>query len=81
MKLNVMLFDATGQDPYDATSYLSGIVEVLEEKSILSRTKHLGILGDVWLYQNSLQIKDITYRKAEGSQTFYSVTVERRSPR
>jgi hypothetical protein len=81
VKLDVMLFDATGQDPYDATSYLSGIVEALEEKSVLGGIEHLGELSTVWLYQNSLQVRKITYRRAEASKTLYAITVESRALR
>ena len=78
VKLTVILFGPTGEDPYDATSYLSGIVEVLEEKSILGGVTHLGELSDVWLYQNSLQVREIIYRQAEGSKALYAVTIEYR---
>jgi hypothetical protein len=74
--LDVMLLGATGgQDPFDVTSYLSGIVEVLGKRSGHGGIDHFGDLEHVWLYQNTHQIRDLTFRYAEASKTSYAITV------
>lgn len=61
--------------PSDATNYLGGIADVLEDKSSRGNLAHLGDLGAVWLYRNDRQIKNVTYRELESDETEYSVTV------
>jgi hypothetical protein len=64
-----------GADPWDATNYLGGIADVLEDKSRRGAAiQHLGELADVWLYRNDRQIKRVTYREEEGIHG-YQVTV------
>jgi len=75
VRLDVMLFGATEKDPRDALSYLSGIVEALQEKSDLDGINHLGDLGRIWLFRNSRQIRHVTYRENEGSRTAYEVSI------
>jgi hypothetical protein len=75
VRFDITLFGSTDEDPYDPTSYISGILEVLKEKSDLSDINCIGTLGRTWLYRNGQQIRYVTYRHVEGNQTGYSVTI------
>ncbi len=73
--LEVVMRASAGQPPWDATNYLGGIGDVLEDKSWRSALDHLGQLAGVWLYRNDRQIKEISYREIEAEATGYTVTV------
>ncbi|HZJ06136.1 MAG TPA: hypothetical protein VFD59_11780 [Nocardioidaceae bacterium] len=65
----------SGTDPWDATNYLGGIADVLEDKSRRGvRVSHLGELANVWLYRNDRQIRRVTYTEEPGPAG-YEVTI------
>lgn len=73
--LDVVVHAPAGQDPWDATNYLGGIADVLEEKSRRGTLEHLGELRQVWVYRNDRQIKEIAYRQLEAPDAFYTVRI------
>ena len=73
--LDVVLRCPAGQNPADATNYLGGIADVLEEKSHRGPLEHLGALAAVRLYRNDRQIKHVAYREDESAHVGYTVTV------
>jgi hypothetical protein len=64
-----------GGNPADATNYLGGIADVLEEKSRRGPLDHLEALATVWLYGNDRQLKQVSYREVAANQVSYTVTV------
>jgi hypothetical protein len=75
VSLEVVLRCPTGQNLADATNYLGGIADVLEEKSRRGPLNHLNALAAVWLYRNDRQIKQVTYREEESPHVGYTVTI------
>jgi hypothetical protein len=73
--LDVVVHAPPGQDPWDATNYLGGVADVLEEKSRRGPLEHLGELRHVWVYRNDRQIKEVSYRQREASETYYTVRI------
>jgi hypothetical protein len=73
--LDVVVRSPAGHVPSDATNYLGGIGDVLEDKSRRGALGHLGDLARVWLYGNDRQIKEISYREIEAEEMGYTVTV------
>ena len=73
--LEVVVHAPPGRDPWDATNYLGGIADVLEEKSRRGTLEHLGELRHVWVYWNDRQIKEVSYRQLEASGAYYTVRV------
>jgi hypothetical protein len=73
--MDVVLRSPAGKNPADATNYLGGIADVLEEKSQRGPLAHLDKLAEVHLYGNDSQIKQITYREIESAETGYTVTL------
>lgn len=62
----------------DATNYLGGIADVLEDKegkSLRTSIGHLGELANVWLYRNDRQIKQVNYREVASNETNYQIIV------
>jgi hypothetical protein len=58
----------------DATNYLGGIADVLEEKAHRAgQLGHLGDLADIALYDNDWQIEEIRYRWEDASDPSYLV--------
>ena len=70
-----------GQPPGDATNYLGGIGDVLEDKASRSALEHLGDLATVWLFRDDRQIRQVSYREEVASRVGYTVTVWRLSDR
>jgi hypothetical protein len=66
--LDVVVRAPAGQNPADATNYLGGIGDVLEDKSSRGPLDHLGPLSTVWLYRNDRQITQVSYREVESGQ-------------
>ena len=62
--LDVVIRAPVGMDPWDATNYLGGIGDVLEDKSRRTQVSlaHLGDLVTVALYRNDRQIREVHYR-------------------
>jgi hypothetical protein len=75
VSLDVVLRCPAGQNPADATNYLGGIADVLEDKSRRGTLEHLGALAAVRLYRNDRQIKHVTYREEESANIGYTVTI------
>lgn len=73
--LDVVVHAPAGQNPADATNYLGGIADVLENKAHRGALEHLGDLADVWVYANDRQIKEATYREMEAEEVSYTVTI------
>jgi hypothetical protein len=73
--LDVVVYSPNGRNRADATNYLGGIGDVLEQKAHRGPLDHLGELADVWLYGNDRQIKAVTYREAEADRASYTVTI------
>ena len=77
--LDVVLFVSTN-DPWDATNYLGGIGDVLEEKGRRGSLHHLGELATVALYRNDRQIREVHFREEPGVLAGYEVRVYRLDP-
>jgi hypothetical protein len=75
VSLEVVLQAPRGTMPGDATNYLGGIADVLEDKSPRGPLDHLDGLGNVWLYRNDRQIKQVAYREIASNRMSYQVTV------
>lgn len=80
LRLDVEVHTGPGEPPWDATNYLGGICDVLENKAKRSIAQpgsvdHLNELAQVGLYQDDRQIKEINYREVEGSKNQYVVTL------
>jgi hypothetical protein len=73
--LHVVLRAPADQPAWDATNYLGGIGDVLEDKSHRGALDHLAALAATRLYRNDRQIKEITYRETEADEAGYTVTV------
>lgn len=75
VSLDVVLHCPAGQNPADATNYLGGIADVLEDKSRRGPLEHLAALAAVRLYRNDRQIKQVAYREEESANIGYTVTI------
>ena len=73
--LDVVLYSPAGQNRADATNYLGGIADVLENKAHRGSLDYLGDLATVCLYSNDRQIKEVTYREVAAAEASYTVTV------
>jgi hypothetical protein len=59
--------------PSDATNYLGGVGDVLEDESRRGDLAHLGPLGAVALYANDRMLHEVTYRWEPAANTGYRV--------
>jgi hypothetical protein len=75
--LEVVLHAPAGKEPWDATNYLGGIGDVLEEKGRRGVLAHLGELANVALYPNDRQIREVHYRQQLDPEPGYEVRVFR----
>jgi hypothetical protein len=66
--LDVTLYAPPGRNPWDATNYLGGIGDVLEDKRRRGILPHLGSLRDVFLYLNDRQIREVHYRQVSSQR-------------
>lgn len=74
--LDLILHPSPERDPWDATNYLGGVADVLEDKSRRgTAVAHLGDLAQVWLYRDDRQIKQISYCEQPGMTAGYVITV------
>jgi hypothetical protein len=75
--LDVLLRAPSGRPPGDATNYLGGIGDVLQDKShpINLDLSHLGALQAVALYLDDRQIRRLRYDVEAGDSPSYSVRV------
>ena len=76
--LEVVLYAPVNEDPWDATNYLGGIGDVLEQKSRRGTLDHLGELASVHLYPNDRQIHEVHYQQEPGREGRYTVRVRNR---
>jgi len=78
--LEVVIESPEERLPGDATNYLGGIADVLEDKAARERQRpgalgHLGDLAAVALYPNDRQIREVRYRHRRGEVPRYTVRV------
>ena len=73
--LDVIVYAPAGRDPWDATNYLGGIADVLEDKGRRGDLDHLGDLRSVALYANDRQIAEVHYRQHSDLHPHYRVRV------
>jgi len=74
--LNVVVRATAEKDPWDATNYLGGIADILQEKTnVRISLEHLGDLSTVALYRNDRQIREIHYRQEYGEVPAYRVRI------
>jgi hypothetical protein len=78
--LDVVIYSPPGQDPWDATNYLGGIADVLEDKARRGALEHLADLAAVSLYANDRQIKQVSYRQEDASEARYVVRIRELEP-
>jgi hypothetical protein len=71
--LDVLLYCRDPFPPSDATNYLGGIGDVLEDKCRWGALEHLGDLADFGLYANDRQICEVAYRLISGEGPRYDV--------
>lgn len=64
-----------GQNPADATNYLGGIADVLEDKSHRGSLEHLGALATVRLYRNDRQVKQVADHEEQSAHVGYTVAI------
>jgi hypothetical protein len=75
VRLDVVLYAPDGSNPGDATNYLGGIADVLENKAHRGTLDHLGGLENVWLYRNDRQVKAVSYHETKADSVSYTVTI------
>ena len=75
--LDVIVRAPAGRPPGDATNYLGGIGDVLQDKSHPTSMdlSHLGALQEVALYLDDRQIRRVTYSVELAASASYSVRV------
>jgi hypothetical protein len=75
--LDVVLRRPTGHHSGDATNFLGGIGDVLQDKRRGASVSlaHLGVLVDVALYVDDRQIRQLSYREEAADEPSYSVRV------
>lgn len=73
--LSVTIFSPDGEVPGDATNYLGGIGDVLEDKSRRGALDHLGDLAGTSLFENDRQIREVAYRIERSQETQYEVRI------
>lgn len=61
--------------PSDATNYLGGVADVLENKGHRGDLAHLGQLAHISLYQSDRQFHDVRYRWELGPEVHYQVRI------
>jgi hypothetical protein len=66
---------APAWDASNATNYLGGIADVLEEKAHRGRLDHLGELAAFAVYANDRQLHDVRLRWEENAEQAYTVTL------
>jgi hypothetical protein len=59
----------------DATNYLGGVADVLEDKSRRGTLAHLGDLARFGLYDNDSQIEEVRYRWRDQERPSYRVRI------
>ena len=72
--LELRIFAPSKKVPSDATNYLGGIGDTLENKDRRGKLDHLGHLAFVHLYQNDSQIQEVHYFLIDAPETRFEVT-------
>src|SRR5437773_3142430 len=70
--LDVRLASPRDGNRSDATNYLGGIADVLEDKAHRGKLEHLGDLAVFGLYANDRQIEAVHYSWEAGNSTAYA---------
>ena len=75
--LDVTVRTPTPRPPADATNFLGGIADVLQDKTrpLNVDLSHLGPLQGIALYRNDRQISRITYRTEPAETSSYQVRI------
>lgn len=73
-----LVVESPQEPPSDATNYLGGVGDVLEDKAHRGQLEHLADLASVSLYANDCQIHEVHYRWEQADRTRYIVRVWRR---
>jgi hypothetical protein len=73
--MEVVLYAPLGGVRGDATNYLGGIADVLEQKSRRVAIDHLGELAQMWLYEDDKWIKQVSYKEVAADRVGYRVTI------
>lgn len=72
--MDVVLTTGGLQHTSDATNYLGGIADALEDKGHRAMyVAHLGDLGAVALFDNDRQLREVHYRQQYGERDSYTV--------
>jgi hypothetical protein len=77
LALDLVLVSPTAP-PSDATNYLGGVADVLEDKTHRGDLSHLGSLADVALYGNDRQLHEVSFRWEAGPTVGYRLRVRPR---
>jgi hypothetical protein len=75
--LEVTVSCGRGPSRSDATNYLGGIGDVLEDKSRRGTLDHLGELATFGLYDNDRQIEEVAYHWQPSADPSYAVRLWR----
>jgi hypothetical protein len=70
-----LILTSPAPPPSDATNYLGGVADVLEDKKHRGDLPHLGELEDFALYRNDRQFHEVRYRWEQGSNIRYQVRI------
>jgi hypothetical protein len=70
-----LVLTSPAQPPSDATNYLGGVADVLEDKGRRGDLAHLGELAHFALYRNDRQFQDVRYRWEHGPDARYQVRI------
>lgn len=73
--MDVVVYAPPGKVRGDATNYLGGIADVLEQKNGRVAIEHLGELTQVWVYGNDRQLKQVSYKEVAADRIGYRVVV------
>ena len=75
-----LVLTSTARPPSDATNYLGGVADVLEDKGPREKAHpgaltHLGELAQVAVYRNDNQLHEVSYRWVHGDTPAYRVRI------
>lgn len=73
--MDVCIYAPNLEVPGDATNYLGGIGDVLEDKSRRGLLSHIGELATVSLFDNDRQIREVHFYIKEGATYKYEARV------
>ena len=70
-----LILTSPAPPPSDATNYLGGVADVLEDKKRRGDLPHLGEFADLALYRNDRQFHEVRYLWEQGSNIRYQVRI------